>query len=291
MPGAGNIKNPSWYVGQGGAGAMWPGAGNVYYLNGCSGSNTNSGLTPSAPKLTMTAALALCTNDNDDYIIVQDYWQPAGETWPVNINKSKVHIIGVKSGGYRCWACMAAPADTACLSIAADDVRIANLYFDAGASHGGIEFAGSKNRMGIYDCWFGTGKHGIYSAMGGIGFGVEIAGCFFCQALTAQSIYIADDPAFFRVHDNVFDACQGVAIEVTMGGGGQIYDNMIACGADVQGRGITLGASVYRCLVMDNKAYFGNAAGMAQNPFLDSAAAGANHWANNMWGITLTHPA
>lgn len=290
MGSSGNLKSPSWYNGATGGGCMWPGAGSVFYLDGVGGSNSNDGLTPATPKLTMTAALALCTNDADDYIIVLDYWQPAGETWPVSVNKSKVHIIGVRSGGYRCWACMSAPADTACLSIAADDVRVANLYFDAGASHGGIEFAGGKSRMGIYNCWFGTGKHGILDASGTVAFGLEIAGCYFCQALTAQSIYVNDDPAFIRIHDNVFDACQGVAISIVQGAAGQIYDNLIACGADVQGRGITLAAGVSRYLVMGNVANYGDT-DMASNPFLDGAGAGSNHWANNMKGITLIQPA
>lgn len=287
---SGNIKQPNWYMGAAGGGCMWPGAGNVYYLDGCAGDDANDGLTADTPKLTMTEALSLCTADNDDYVIVLDYWQPAGETWPVAVDVSKVHIIGVKSGGYRCWACMSPPGDTAALSIEANDVRIANLYIEAGANHGGIEFSGGVSRMGIYDCWFATGKHGVYDASGTIAFGLEIAGCYFCQALTAQNIYINDDPAFIRIHDCVFDACQDVAISIVQGAAGQVYNNLIACGADVQGRGITLAAGVSRYLVTGNVANFGDT-DMAANPFLDSAGAGTNHWANNMKGITLIQPA
>jgi hypothetical protein len=285
-----NLKNPAWYGG-GLVSSMWPGAGNVFYVNGISGSNANNGLTPTTPKLTMTAALALCTNDADDYIVVLDYWQPAGETWPINVNKSKVHILGIRSGTLtRPWVCAKPPADTAVFSISANDVRIADWYLEAGASHGAIEFTGGVSRIGIYNCWFGSGANGILDGPAGIGFSVEIANCFFCQALTAQAIYINDDPAFITIHDNVFDQSQGVAIEVVQGAAAVITGNLIACGADVTGRGITLGASVTRAIVMNNSANFGDA-DMVNNPFSDAAAADTNHWANNVKGITLIHPA
>jgi len=282
-------QSQSHYMGGMGS-TFWPGAGNVYYLDGVAGLNANSGLTPSAPKLTLTAALALCTNDADDYILVKDYWQPAGETWPVVVNKSKVHIVCVRSGSYRPWAAAAAPADTAVLSIAANDVRIDGFYFDAGATHGAIEFTGNCARVGIYNCYFGTGAYGILDEAGGIEMGLEIAGCYFQQSLTAGGIYLNDDGPFNRIHDNVFDQIAGEAINVATGGAPQIYNNLIACGSDTEGLGITLGAGVTRALVMNNSANFGNA-DMVANPFQDDAAEDVNHWANNMWGITLAHTA
>jgi len=286
---AGNIKAPSWYSG-GLAGSAWPGQGSTFYLDGVNGLDANDGLTRATPKLTMTAALALCTNDADDYILVIDYWQPAGETWPIDVNKSKVHIIGVRSGSYRPWAACDSVGDTAVLDISANDVRVEGLYFDAGDTSGGIEFSGGVSRVGIYDCYFGTGAYGVYAAAGGCAFGIEVAGCYFQQTLTGQCIYINDDPAFTRIHDNVFDQAQDTAIEIVQGGNPQVYNNLIACGSDAQGTGIKLGAAVTRALVMNNTANFGDA-DMVANPFEDGAAGDINHWAGNMKGITLTHPA
>ena len=279
----------SHYMG-GLASTLWPGAGNVFFLDGVAGLNANNGLTPAAPKLTLTAALALCTNDADDYIVAIDYWQPAGETWPIVVNKSKVHIIGVRSGSYTPWVVAQAPADTAVMLISANDVRVQGWDFHAGASHGGIEFSGNVSRTGIYDCYFSAGANGILDEAGGVAFGLEIANCFFQQTLTAAGIYLNDDGAFNRIHDNMFDQLAAEAIHVVAGGNPQIYNNMIACGADTEGLGITLGGTVYRALVMNNQANFGNA-DMVANPFQDDAAEDVNHWANNMWGITLAHPA
>ena len=286
----GNPKSAAWY-GSDLANYVIPGAGlgNVFYCDGCAGSNDNDGLTPQTPKLTLTAALALCTNDMNDTIVVLDYWQPAGESWPVSINKSKVNIIGTPSGSFRPWACVAPPGDTAGFSIAASDVIVRGFYFDAGASHAGIEFASNKCRMGIYDSYFGTGAMGVMSAAGGIEFGLEIRNCFFQQSLTAQGIYINDDPAFIKIIGNVFDRVQGVAIEVVQGGAPMILDNVIALPSNTAGMAITLGASVTRAIVNGNSANYGDTV-MGNVPFTDGAGAGVNSWLLNYQGTTAAMP-
>ena len=287
----GQPKQPSFYLG-GLSNYLIAGAGlgTVVYVDGCAGSDDNSGLDPLHPKLTIAAGLGLCTNDYNDTIVILDYYNMESDV-AVTINKSKVTIVGSEGGSKsRSWTCLHATADTACLIVAANDVRIHQLYFDAGANHGGIEFSGSKCRIGIYDCYFGTGAYGVYSAPGGVAFSLDVCNNFFCQALTGHSIYINDDPAFFFISGNYFDQAQGDAINVVQGGGGRICDNTIACGADAQGRGITLGASVTHCLCARNDANFGDA-DMAANPFEDGAAGDTNHWVNNMKGITLIHPA
>jgi len=290
MASGGNLKGPAWYGG-GLGDVMIPGSGlgDVFYVDGVGGNNDNDGLSPATPKLTLTAGLALCTNDVNDTVLVLDYWQPAGETWPVSINKSKVNVVGVPSGSYNPWAAVAPPGDTAAFSIAADHVIIRSFYFQAGANHAGIEFSGGKVRMGIYDCFFATGKHGIWSAPGGVGFGLEIRNNFFCQSLTAQNIYINDDPAFIKIIDNVFDQPQDVAIEVVQGGAPQIRNNVIACESNTAGRAITLGAAVTRAIVDGNHANFGDTE-MAASPYTDGAAAGINHWMLNYKGITGVMP-
>ncbi|MBU2177519.1 MAG: hypothetical protein KJ556_20695 [Gammaproteobacteria bacterium] len=287
---SGQPKQPSFYLG-GLANYLIAGAGlgTVVYLDGCAGSDSNSGLDPLHPKLTFAAALGLCTNDLNDTIVVLDYYDMESDL-AVTINKSKVTIVGSEGGSRnRSWTCLHATADTACLIIAANDVRIHQLYFDAGAAHGGIEFSGGKCRLGIYDCYFGTGKHGIYAASGTTAFSIDIRNNFFCQALTAQSIYINDDPAFFSIVDNVFDQPQNIAIEVVQGGGGQIRNNVISLDGNTAGRAITLGASVYRCIVDGNHANYGDTE-MGLIPYTDSAAAGQNHWMLNYKGITATMP-
>jgi len=284
-------KGPEHYLG-GIAQLQIPGAalGATIYVDGCAGSDDNNGHTPQTPLLTIAAALALCTNDHNDTIIVLDYYALESDL-AVTINKSKVTLIGSPGGCKdRSWTCVHATADTACFIIAANDVRIHNFTFEAGVSHGGVEFSGGKCRLGVFDCWFATGAYGIYDATGGVAFSLEVANCFFCQALTNHCIYIDDDAAFVFLHDNFIDQAQADGINIVQGGGDRVIHNIISCGADAQGRGITLGASVYRCLCAENWANFGDT-DMATNPFEDGAAAGINHWMNNMKGITLIHPA
>ena len=287
----GQPKGPEHYL-AGLAGYQMVGAslGATIYVDGCAGSDSNSGHEPTHPLLTIAAALALCTNDHNDTIVILDYYSMESDL-AVTIEKSKVLLIGSSGGSKdRSWTCLHATADTACLIVAASDVRIQNLYFDAGAAHGGVEFSGGVCRVGVYDCWFGTGAYGVYSTAGDIAFSLEVGNCFFSQSLTSHSIYINDDPAFIYLHDNMFDQTQADAINVVQGGGGRIINNIIACGSDAQGTGITLGASVTRCLCAKNYANFGDA-DMAANPFEDGAAADTNHWMGNMKGITLIMPA
>jgi len=289
MPYTGQPKGPEHYLG-GLSKYLIAGAalGGIFYVDGCAGSDDNTGLDPLQPKLTIAAALAMCVNDHNDTIVVLDYYDLESDL-AVTINKSKVTIIGAEGGCTdRSWTCIHATADTACFIVAANDVRIHNFYFDAGPAHAGVEFSGAKCRLGIFDCWFGTGAYGIMSVPGGVGFSLEIARCMFCQALTAQGIYINDDPAFIFVHDNFFDESQGVCIEVVQGGGGRICDNTMSC-LDAQGAGITLGASVTRCLVARNCAQNGDAV-MGAVPFLDNAAGDVNHWVGNMSGILFKFP-
>lgn len=292
MPYTGQPKQPNFYGG-GLSNYLITGAGlgSVFYVDGCAGSNSNSGLDPLHPKLTIAAALALCTNDRNDTIVVLDYYDLENDV-AVTINKSKVTLVGSEGGSpFRSWTCVHATADTACFIVAANDVRICQFLFEAGASHGGVEFGtNNKCRLGVLDCYFCAGAYGVYSVAGGIAFSLEVANCTFMNALTAQNLYINDDPAHCYFHHNRFEAAQGAAIEVTNGAGGIISDNTISCAADVQGRGITLGASASRYLVARNVANYGDT-DMAQNPFLDSAAAGTNHWMANYKGITLTQPA
>jgi len=291
MPYTGQPKGPEHYLG-GLSKYLIAGAalGGIFYVDGVAGSDSNTGLDPLHPKLTIAAALVMCVNDHNDTIVVLDYYDLESDL-AVTINKSKVTIIGSEGGCTdRSWTCLHATADTACFIVAANDVRIHNFTFEAGINHGGVEFSGGKCRLGVFDCWFATGAYGVYSATGGVAFSLEVARCVFCQSLTGHSIYINDDPAFCFLHDNSFDQSQGDAINVVQGGGDRICDNTIACGADAQGRGITLGASVTRCLVARNVANFGDA-DMTANPYEDGAAADVNHWMANYKGITLIHPA
>ena len=77
-----NPKDAAWYGGNL-VSFIMPNAGDVYYVDGTNGSNSNDGLSRDMPVLTLTYALSLCTAGNEDYIIVLGYPSAgaAGEAW------------------------------------------------------------------------------------------------------------------------------------------------------------------------------------------------------------------
>lgn len=294
-----NVKSPAWYGDAGLSSFLRPGAnrGNIYYvfgLDGSIGNNANSGLRPDVPLLTIKAALAKCTNEMHDNIVVLDYWQPTGEDWPIVIDKTTVGIVGGFTGSFLPWACIVPVGDFAAFQVEAT-CHIQNLYFSGGASHGCIEIVdpgtGGPQRCSILHCYlgFGTPLYGVYSANQGCGMGTEIAYCEFASAITGGGIVLGNPP-WSRFHNNVFHSVGTVGISLSAAGSCEILNNVIACDADTQGHGITLGAGCTDCIVDGNHANFGDT-DMAANPYLDSAAAGINNWMLNYKGVTATLPA
>jgi len=155
---SGNIKNPNWYMG-GLGGVLCPGAGDVYYVNGYTGLDTNDGLSPNTPKLTITAGLGLCADlaGQNDYVIVLRYPSAgaAGETWPIAVDKESVHIIGGNLFGAStcCW--VAPTGDTAAFLISKNGVEIAGFDLAGGDAHGCIENDGTIWRAHIHHNDFG----------------------------------------------------------------------------------------------------------------------------------------
>jgi hypothetical protein len=309
---SGSIKNPNWYLG-GLAGALGPGAGNIYYVNGGSDGPANdnfSGLRPDLPKQTIQAAIDLCTSNNNDYVIVLNYGSNgrAAETWPITVDKTLCHIIGVGTVGQK-WPVVrvAAPAggDTAnpAFSVTADRVEIANLEIGGGNTAGGIHPTDAAGVWGltVHDCFFGvtgdsTGQDGIRVPAGSAAPYLTVYGCRFGHFVTRDGIRFDANATRCMIGvpgqpQNYFHHLAGVAINlasaVTEPG---IFNNWIAIPANTAGAAITFAAGVLDAWVMGNVANFGDT-DMGNNPYTDGAGAGANDWAFNYQGITLVQPA
>lgn len=279
--------------------------GNVFYVDGVNGNNGNSGLTPDQPWLTITFALTRCVNDHDDYIIVLDHWQEV-----VAINVTRVHIIGATRNPNHSFVQMNAAADTAIFTVtaASNHCEIAGFSFGGGATHAGIEnAAGTPQGLYIHDCQFGhafatdTPQDGIRIEINATNIRIEKCS-FYGNAgegtITRDGIRFqgGGNPLNGTIIDNQFLDIPGVGIDfaaVAAGHGGiTLKDNVFACDADTQGSAITLGATCAGFLCVGNKALFGDVtAGMITNPFLDGAAAFANHWMGNMKGSGFVDPA
>ena len=308
---SGNPKNPAWYGG-GLSSFLGPGAGNVFYVNGGSDGpvvDTGSGLTPDDPKQLLQSGIDLCTDGNNDTVVVLNYGGNARavETFPVTADKYLMHIVGVGTVAQK-WPVVSvsnpAAANTANpgLLVTADRVEIANLIFGGGTTAGAIHVGGGDGVWGtwIHDCFFGVGddnavgQDGIRIIAGAAPY-LTITGCRFGDQLTRDGIRFDANSTKCMIGvpgqpKNYFYALPGIAINVPTVTEPGIFDNVIAVVSDTQGKGITLGAGTLGAWVSGNHANFGDA-DMAANPFLDSAAGDANTWILNYLGITATHPA
>ena len=283
--------------------AQYHGIGhNVYYVygnDGGIGDDTNDGLTPTSPFLTITAALAACTANNNDCIVVLDYWQPTGETWPISVNVNLVHILGAMGQGGQ-WPQITPTGDTAAFSIAADYVELARMGLTGGATHGCVENNVAASRWGarIRDCSLGVlgaAQDGIRNVAAGDQPYLNVQRCRFGVGLTRDGIRIEHNATRAKIGDpwgagNMFERIPGVAINI-VGAASEvgIYNNTVIVPANTAGGAITMSAIAVNCIAFGNKANFGDTA-MGNNPYADGAAGGVNHWGNNMQAVTLVMP-
>lgn len=286
--------------------------GNVFYVDGRDGygNDEKSGKNPEEPMLTLTAALARCTNDNNDFIFVKDYWQPTGETWPISINKNRVHIIGLANPGPLPYPAIHPTGDTAAFQLTSSGqyCEIAQLTVGGGNSHGGVDAGneGQVDGMWIHDIlfghsWFGTPLCGIYFPTGGSrgGYGNRIERCRFLGdlnvgggAITGDGIY--DENAAQTLYDlDILDCTflgTTIGINLAKASGGQIMNNVFTISDGADGEAITLQAGCAGgMIVTDNRA--GNlATDPTNNPFRDLGGT-KSHWGLNYKGVTATLPA
>ena len=289
-----NPKSPIWYGG-GLASSLRVGAnlGTVFYVDGA-GPDTNDGLTPATPLASFTAALALCTNDLNDTIVVLDYWAAGTETWPINVNKSMVSILGVKLAGGM-WPQVNPTGDVASFNITAAGVEIADLSINGGATAGCVQIGASVWGTEIHHCWFGeagTGQDGIRDVATFDAVYCDFHHNVFGLGLTRSGVLLDHNATRGRIRNNLFRTAAGPAIHVNNEfAQGWILDNVFGVDSNVEGRAITLDATCTSGVTINgNVANFGDTA-MGNNPFLDSAAGGSNHWLLNYRNITATLPA
>jgi hypothetical protein len=291
----GNPKAPTWYGNLGKY--LDVGATNVFYVDGI-GPNTNGGLTPDMPLGTIRAALDLCTADNDDYIIILDYWAHADEAWPIVADVSKVHLIGCPGAGAM-WPQINPTGDLPGIRVTAHMVEIANLSVNGGVTSGCIETSGDPWGTEIHHCWFGeagTGQDGIRIPGASDAVYLKVWANRFGAGLTRNGVNIAGNATRGRIgvpglQSNFFHFCGAEAIIVNnQFAQGGIFDNRIAMISDTQGYGITLTASCASGVMVDgNSATYGDSVG--NNPYLEAGAANNNNWGRNYHANTMTLPA
>ena len=294
--------------------AMWLGfpigTGNVYWVDSIRGVVGNSGIRPDLAVPSITEALTLCAIENNDYIMVIEDWQEAAT---VTVNITRVHIIGLSNylrlNSNHSFVALNATGDFPIFTITnlSQNCEIAGFNMGGGATSAGIENITTAT-MGahIHDCTFGhifsgdTPQDGIRIEMNATN--IRIEHCTFLGTPTGKGTLTRDGIRWQAgnvlngtVINNQFIGIPAVCFNgLNMGGDGgvTIQDNIFEC-IDAQGAAITLGVTVFGCLVVGNKAIYGpNTAAMVNNPYLDqTVAAPFNAWAGNYKGNALIDPA
>lgn len=297
--------------------AMWLGfpigVGTVYWVDTVGGLDTNVGTRPDLPFQSITHAIGQCVDDNNDYIMVlraTPASMAATETWPIDIDKVRIHIIGLpgsNNGFNGMYPKIASPGATSVFITGVTTAWDGSFSELAGLDLGAQAFPcvqmGDVEGFWVHDCWFGNKEklggvlptYGIYNAGhapkcrinhckflgsgGDADGGISVDGI--CSVAAAAAMHHTE------IIDNIFQGCPNCGINLDWAIACVIKRNNIACDEDLQGAGITLDANSAGCLVSENRAAFGGAA-MGANPYLDLAV---NHWGDNWVGNALIYPA
>lgn len=188
------------------------------------GSNGNAGKTPTAPLLTLTAAIALATAGKGDTIyLLPGFTQVLTAAAAVALSKSQVRVIGLGSGKTRplftyttsaaasfdisgagvyvenvYFAGIGVAAVTAMVNVSAADVTFNNCEFEqADATNGallGILTTAAAHRLTVVNCRF----HGVTTATGA---SIRLVGAAAAAALDSV-----------RIENNSFSASYGSGI-------------------------------------------------------------------------------
>jgi len=297
------IKGPPWFGGQMGVPGsdtplgfrMGAARGNVFYVDSShpDTNDANDGTDPNAPLRTITHAIDHCTANQEDYILVQNFLNSA-ETFPININKAKVHLFSI-------WYALGVGrtitpvGDTAGVLIAADKVELAGFEIGGGASHGAIEFPTATQSWGAHI------HHNRFGWMTGAQDGIRMTGAVdkvqflihdneFNDKITRDGILIEQNSTRSEIWNNVFRRVGGVGINLATLCTDiyAIHDNTFNTILDAAtGGSILCNLNSAGCMFYGNKTMHDKAA-MAQVPYRDL---GANHWGLNYYGILAIMPA
>lgn len=305
-----NPKNAAWY-GNALGGFLTPGTGNIFYVDGINGLDTNDGMGPDTPLLSITDTLANhCVTGNNDYIVVIQYpadgSPPAGETYPIAVNKNRVHIIGGAFAHAEAdkYAFLGADDDNEIFNVQAQWVEIAYMKLAGGTNHAAIEFTGdgpTNKGFAIHHNIFNQKNGTVGFPAYGIWMELEntqtanwgyIAYNYFGPSNTNYAINIHANPVMLRIHNNMF--LKPAAIAIYMDGPMaycEVTDNRFSLLTDTTGMAITFTARCWDASVSyinGNQAHVG-ATQMGQNPYRDlSAIAGG---VKQNWGLNHVGPA
>ena len=260
-----------------------PAAGDVFFVNGSSGADANDGTTPETAFLTITYAINQCTAGADDYIFVYSYpGAAAGETFPIAMSASKVHLIGTQTQASPSPS-IVSPADHA-ITVSASNCEIAG--FDIGATDGTsacINVSGVTWKLHVHHNeigWMQACQDGIlypdlvdppHHYIHHNRFGLNVV---------RSGIRVTYNSTRTVIEDNYFDVASGAVGVECVGlctGGIVIVDNKFKVTDNAAGEAITLTNANCNAYCNGNHAAAGKGA-MANIPWVDG---GGGNWGWN----------
>lgn len=276
-----------------GLNVLIPRVGKHFWVDGSTGVDTNNGLSPANPVLTVTQALTLCTAGAYDVIHIlanSPSSAPAAEIFPIAVNKNGVTIRGEHGSGLLSDSGIGSyTKNKACFEIGAHYVTIEDLYMgvdNEGSDGGIIEFNGTNCYFGttIRRCTFDTqyiAAYGILATYDQPYLLVEdcVFGGTWIAGYTTAGIYIGNLTGGM-IRRNVFNKNQGIAISAGVGASNfQILNNQFNLPSDTVGKAVTLADGSLNIFTNGNHANFGMTA-MTNNPYRD-----LNNDTSNTWGL------
>jgi len=222
---------------------------------------------------------------------VMDCYQQ--ETFPINIDKSRVHILGVANWGGM-YTQMFPAGDTAIFTITTKGyIEIAYFSLGAGSHHAPIEFLSItlEARSWIHNCWLGVqwpAQDGILTAVGESP-EIMIEHCLFGKLLTRDGIRIEGASTRTIIRYNIFRevALVGIHVVAINTDLGAIIGNRFSLPPQAgTGAAIDIAAGSVGCLIDDNHAMEGKII-TTNVPYRDL---GGCNWGLNWRHVTVCPP-
>lgn len=274
-----------------------PAIGRVFFVSTVAngGADTNNGIDPGTPFLTIDHAIGECVNDRNDYIYVLDCWD--ADAYPIVIDKSRIHIIGVASPSMNLFPQLFGNT-VDIFQLDANYVEIAGFGFVSIGAAGIITGATGGSYGWIHHCTFATAALSLLN-------GIEISGAQMGNTLIEDNMFgsnITNDGLTGQfvnciIRNNVFRSIDAICLNL---GGveigailGNYFFSPIASALGV-GWAIDLALGANSGLIANNHAVQ-TGDGTGANPYRDLSAGAigvkANGWGMNYSGQAVIAPA
>jgi len=265
--------------------------GSVFYWDPYSGSDTNSGLTPTAAVKTFAKAQTLATTGAHDVIFCLSS-DPSGITTVTETISITKHTLKLRGPGY-VFQFVPTTDTNPTISIAADNVEVSGFYISTASFGNENGLVVNGNNALIQDCWLENVRgHGIALSSSNLS---VISACVMdtCGISgTGDGINIGNSTQATTITNCIInDSVNGIALSGT-----NITDNVIGNCLIYKnsGYGITIGSGVNRTMIRDGNTIVKNTAGNTldngTDTYIETPAGGASasEIADAVWNEVIT---